>query len=666
MSVKVYSFDIFDTCLVRIWAKPTDLFWELGCQLQANSSIAISPTEWQQLRIDTERAVRETVAHGEISISDIYQRLATMLGWSAAVAQAALQQEFALECQSLYPVPTIVAKIGQLRAEGHRILYLSDMYLLEEQIRHLLVAKQIWHPEDTLYVSSHWKQNKATGALFKLCLQQESIEPSQLRHMGDNYRSDVLIPEKMGIAAEFVDRAHLNRYERQLVDPVPTTDRFRSLLAGTSRLTRLSAPDLDLDRQVIWDASANVVAPVLFGYVSWCLERARQSQIERLYFVARDGQILHQIARIICKNWGYDIDCRYLYGSRQAWHFPAIVAVGATELEWIFDPTQFLSVRSVCERVNLIPEQIDDSLQQFEFDRSTWDENLSNERRELLQQVFSTPPVMELIVTTAQTYREMALGYFRQEGMGDGKRFAIVDIGWHGRLQRSLSKLLKIGDLYPQAGLVGFYFGLSKRMQDCQTDRLEAYFSDPEQPSSRDALCQFRALFELFMTADHGGTMKFDLSEGKYIPVLRYEKNHKVIDWGLLIQQQAICEFTHQLSQQIAPPAAIDPDYLAASEILLNEFIHRPSVRESEVYGAFLFAEDQAENVLYELAPVYRLTDCFNLLLHGRQIHHNIWFPATKNRSSTVARILLDRNAIAVAFRFQAARRKVTSYFASS
>jgi predicted HAD superfamily hydrolase len=663
MNTKSYSFDIFDTCLVRIWAKPSDLFWELGCQLSQENLIEISPPEWQSLRIKAELLARESLSHGEVTIEEIYKEFETLLGWSSSERKYAAQKELDLEISSLRVIPPVLKRISALRAEEKRILYISDMYLPEDDIRSMLRDKGVSHPEDAVYVSSRWKLSKSTGRLFQHCLDQELIAPSDLIHLGDNHHSDVAVAKRLGISSELFDESHLNRYENILAASNDLPIKFRSLLAGISRLTRLHAPSLSPAEKIIWDTSVNAVAPALFGFVYWCLTEAQKKGIQRLYFVARDGQILQQIAKVICENWGFHIDCRYLYGSRQSWHFPAILQIGEMELDWIFDPTNFLSVSTVCSRVNLEPTQISDSLILFGFEEENWNLNLTSSERTTLREVFKQKPVVDLIIRISEDYRNKAIGYFRQEGITDPVKFAIVDIGWHGRLQCSFSKLLSSAGIYPHEGLTGFYFALSKRIQVSSTDKLYAYFSDPDYISSRDNLCQFRALFELFMTADHGGTMKFEYSSGKYFPVLRFQENTKAINWGLLIQQKSICEFTQQITKNLNSEEFSNHSYLlAASEILLREFISQPSFLEAETYGKFLFAEDQAETKMYELAPKYELKDCLRLLTSGLHPHHNVWFSASKVRSNVLSRMLLHQKTPAVGYRIQSLKRNLKKF----
>ncbi|NMF62223.1 hypothetical protein [Brasilonema octagenarum] len=438
--------------------------------------------------------------------------------------------------------------------------------------------------------------------------------------------------------------SHLNRYEQLIAHDSQLPLQFRSQLAGATKLTRLHSKETSSDKQIIWDTTANVIAPILFGFVYWCLVSAKKRGIERLYFVARDGQILHKIAQVICQNWGYDIDCRYLYGSRQAWHAPSLMEIGEAELGWILDSTTFLSVHSVCERVNLTPQQIEDVLIRFEFPPSKWNLNLSRQERSQLEQAFRDPQVIELILSTSAVYREKAIGYFRQEKLGDGLPFAIVDIGWLGRAQRSFSQLLKSAGLYPESGVHGFYFALEKQAKALGSDHLLAFYN-VEKPD-RHHISKYRHLFELLVAADHGGTMRYEQSDNQYVPILRYQKNEKAINWGLYVLQNAGVEFAQQLTTNLSDSNCATDQFLRASDLLIESFVYDPSPIEAKVFGSFLIADDQGEKVLYELAPAYNFVNCLKLLSFGSQPFKGVWFPASLARSHPLFRIVLNPNIL--------------------
>jgi predicted HAD superfamily hydrolase len=642
VSTLVYSFDVFDTALVRTWINPTDLFWELGQQLAQKQLIAVTPDDWKRLRVASEEKARRISSTGEVTLEEIYSCIASSLNWSEQEISEAIASEISLEILSLQPVPEIQIKLQALFDAKERVIFISDMYLDSNTIEIVLKKNHLWVDGCSLYVSSEMKINKASGKLFQHCLDAQKINASQLIHTGDNQNSDVEVPRKLNIQAHSFTQAHLNRYEKLIAENLDLPLKFRSLIAGASRLTRLQSQEDTPDKKVIWDISASVIAPTLFGFVYWCLTQAQAEGIKRLYFVARDGQILLKVARVICQNWKIDIDCRYLYGSRQAWHFPALQELGEAEFNWIFEPTYFLSVYSVLERVNLKPQQLLDCLTKGGFPENIWNKNLDNDERARLRELFKKNEVIDLILLNASTYREKAIAYFKQEGMGDGVQFSIVDIGWNGRLQRSLSNLLVIAGLYPSRGTHGFYFGLRKRLKAFEVDTLLSYFIDPDLPSSeRLDLCHGMVL-ELFTAADHGSTVRFDEYEGKFVPILRSARNEKALNWGLSVQQNSVVEFASQFTTNISYQECNVDLFLKTSEQLLRAFIRFPGYQESVVFGSYPVSEDQTESAFDELSPKYRLSDCLKLIAGRGHVHNNVWLPASINRSSSLPKIMLQ------------------------
>ncbi|OKH40345.1 hypothetical protein NIES2101_35055 [Calothrix sp. HK-06] len=647
MKHKVNSFDVFETAIVRIWAKPTDLFWELGNQLKQEGLIQVSPEAWQKMRVDAETNARRASAKGEVTLEQIYQQFLSCFNWSTNQLKLVMEKEIALELKSLRPVPKIQQKIQSLQKQNSRIIYMSDMYLPKNVIQDFLVKNNVWAKDSKLYVSSEIEASKATGELFPYCLKQELIKASELLHIGDNLNSDVKKPKKQGVKVEPFTQTHLNRYEQLLVDEQSLPLRFRSLLAGMSRLTRLQSEQTDFHKQVIWDTTSSVIAPILFGFVYSCLQSAQKKEIKRLYFVARDGQILHKIAQVICQNWNYDIDCRYLYGSRQAWNAPALQEIGETELTWIFNNTTFLSVDAVCERVNIQPQKIQDVLNRYGFDKAKWNLNLDNEERSRLKRAFAEKEVVHIILATATTYREKAIGYFRQEELDNGLPFAIVDVGWTGSSLRSFSKVLQSAGFYPQSGTYGFFFALDKRVKASAKDQLLAYFYDAEVPvGNRADTCQYRCLLELFVSADHGGTKEYECDGDRYFPVLRYQKNEVAINWGLYVLHDAAVEFANQFTLNLTPQECSIDLFLKGTDILMEEFVNNPSIQEAKTFGSFLMAEDQGEKTFYELAPVYTLIDCIKAIIRGRHPHRNVWLPASLVRTNPILRIFLNQELL--------------------
>jgi predicted HAD superfamily hydrolase len=412
----------------------------------------------------------------------------------------------------------------------------------------------------------------------------------------------------------------LNRYEQSIIDNENLPIRLRSVLADTSRLCRLHGNEIETTKKTIWDVSTNVTAPLIFGFVHWVLTQAQTQGIQRLYFMARDGQILYKVAQIICCQWGFLIDCRYFYGSRQAFHFPAIESMGEQEFNWLFDNPGFLSIRIICERVNLQPVEIADVLARYGFLLDSWDKHLTEQQKSILKSVFQEESVTARILSMVAIYREQAVGYFKQEGMADGVPFATVDIGWSGKSQRSLSNLLAAGKIHPDTGLRGFFFGLLSSTQAFPSDQLIPYFLNVNDRSERYFLCDPQIL-ELFMAGDHGSTVRYEKQNERYVPILRSEKNESGIAWGVLVQHQAVTDFAKYLTKNLEPQECKSEYFQMITENLLDKFIYSPSKDESEAFGKQPFSRHQTETRFYDLAPAYNLTDTFKIILDPDYVH---------------------------------------------
>ena len=77
-----------------------------------------------------------------------------------------------------------------------------------------------------------------------------------------------------------------------------------------------------MQSKIFCDVCRNYTAPVLLNYIWWILKEADKRKIDKLYFLARDGFIMQQIAVCLCEIFNLSIQCRYLYTSRAALRMP--------------------------------------------------------------------------------------------------------------------------------------------------------------------------------------------------------------------------------------------------------------------------------------------------------------------------------------------------------
>ncbi|HEX3756276.1 MAG TPA: hypothetical protein VHV26_14490, partial [Rhizomicrobium sp.] len=432
-------------------------------------------------------------------------------------------------------------------------------------------------------------------------IRQSLSHETSWQHIGDNPQADVLTARQEDIAAEEFPDARLTRYERSARGKEKFAPLWRSQLAGAMRLARLANPETDARQRAIWESGTQIVGPLLLGFVLWCLEEARARGLRRLYFVARDGQILHQLAQSIARTRKLDVECRYLYGSRQAWHPAAIERFTPDDFEWVLPRTKRLTIDQIFRRLGLEPHDFADLLADAGFPAATWDQPLDRSPQELAGLMLE-PRLVAAIEGQARVRRILALEYLTQEGLLEDVPFAIVDIGWYGNLQKSLARLLSLSIRPAGTKLTGFYFGLHQMYKFNDEQTLVGYMNQ-DQPLLSHFKKQSPIIFELFTAADHGSVLGYQEKNGQIEPVLAAQQNQRALDWGLATLQAAIRQFTTcWLGNMPAADRSLD-DYRRVSYQLFRAFYDQPSIEEAKSWGSFPFSEEQVEQTFQQIVP---------------------------------------------------------------
>lgn len=610
------SFDIFDTLVTRTFTRPKDVFRDMEARLVGDHP---GLAGFARARIEAELDCRKKDDfRSEVTLQEIYAELARRLGLDDGMRARLQQLELELEQACIVVNRDAQRLLERARGGSGKILFLSDIYLPHEFIRGLLDEHGLIRDGDRLYVSSQIGKMKASGGLFEHVLQENAIEPRRMCHIGDNPQSDVGMPSRLGIAALHYDTVHASR-----TAPPPEDNLPLSRIAALSKLTRLAGHyPAGSDESVIWNVTADVSAPLVFAFVNWTLQQARAQGIRRLYFLARDGQIMHRIAaRIIERHYRDEIEARYLYVSRQSLLFPATRELDRETLEWIMAPTALLTVRIVLRRINFRPEEVYHLLHRHQLHEDI-DRHLDEAQRKRLRQLLRE--MWPLIAGRAREYRRNTIGYFRQEGLFADGRLAVVDIGWSGTLQRSISRLLEMhGDSRPVAG---FYFGLKNRKKHKESDSLHAWFTDHRDPRALDRKTYIVPMTELFTAADHGGVIRHDYRDGRYHPVLRDSRNPTGLQWGVAVQQEAMLAYTdHALRIERQELEDSSGKYIGYFERNYERLLLDPGYDEARVYGGYMDAEDQNEAYHVPLAAGYSCLGLLRVALTRRWRHHNEW-----------------------------------------
>jgi len=445
----------------------------------------------------------------------------------------------------------------------------------------------------------------------------------------------------------------LNRYERILQQHAGTTGRLTSAMAAASRWVRMSVA-VDGANRPLRDVAAGVIAPVLTGYVTWLLRRAYRQGYRRLYFVSRDGQILLQLAEQLNATMGFPIQLRYLYGGRQAWNLATLDEVNEESLRWILAHATGCNVRRVLNRVDLEPEQVMPTLVAGGFGRDSWDQPLGAGHRAELAGLLSRSPLADRIRTRAWRRRSILAAYLRQERLLHPIRTALVDLGWTGRLQGTLVKVLR--QIGPDR-IGGFYFALHAGA-DRDSGPMEAYYYDRRtgEGASR-RVPRLRAVMEAFCAADHGLTVGYRWCGGRIEPILRDDHASAVRDWGLTVVREAVRTFVENVRCSHADAIG---DLRPAAADLLRAFCMDPTPAEAAAWGRFPYEDEQSGGHFRPLARPYHAADVADLLRRGTLApYRGFWAPGGLAQTPYLLRPVLRAAALLGRLRSTRSRNSV-------
>jgi len=295
---EVVSFDVFDTLLLRPYLKPADLFAKIGGET------------FRGERIAAERKAREiarAAGREEVSFDEIYELLPR---WPD-MKQRELDEE--RRCLTANPEMLEVWKrAGEL---GKKRVIASDMYLPRQFLEDVLREKGIdgW---DDIYLSSERNATKHSGSLFEVLAREVGAAPAKVLHVGDNIRSDVLMPEKCKIGGWYYPKL-----SDRFVDANPYAKAFLAIEESSAKRSNFLGTIICVEHilsckmQIAneFDSLAVIFGGVvLHAYARWIVKSARERGVTRLLFVARDGYTVKRIVESLAP----EIQTDYIYAPR--------------------------------------------------------------------------------------------------------------------------------------------------------------------------------------------------------------------------------------------------------------------------------------------------------------------------------------------------------------
>lgn len=488
---KFVSFDIFDTLLKRSVAQPSDLFRLMEGADAAEGSV---PQGFAQKRIDAEKTAN-LIYDRPVTIEEIYKQLQPEFGdqvWNW------MQIELQMELKGCVPNSPCVELFLKCLSADKCVILISDMYLSSAFIGQMLDRCGIAGYQK-IYVSCEQRARKRDGKLFKTVLEDLRISPRMLTHIGDNKRSDFLMPFLEGIHVWFP----VPNRQKELCK-IPKAISPKSALGYRTLQTSIRNCSCSMDQMEKFGCAC--LGPLLLGFSIWLAEKLRKDGIHDVYFLSRDGFILQRAFELLGTT---DIRTHYLYSSRRSYTVPLLYLQNDFfDTVYYIEYFESITIRSYLARLGVDAEQYREKVSEYKLDL---DQKLdfrffleSNSIKLLYEDIKKT--VIENARSEYLAFRDYI------ESLRMPPRIAVVDIGHFGTLQHALLRLIK--DSGWNITIKGYYLGTMHSSLEQQIE-MEGYLYNGAEKD--DTLVnQVLPLYEnQFLLAPHGSVKRFVFTDGK-------------------------------------------------------------------------------------------------------------------------------------------------------
>lgn len=454
-----------------------------------------------RLRDMTRRWVMLTLPHPQRTVAALVDRLVEEL----------VSHEIACEQAATFRAPAIGEVLVAAKAEGRRLIFVSDTYMSSDDIRDLLNAKGLLGHFSAGYASSEAMRTKRNARLFEHVLAKESISPADLLFVGDNPYADVESSARHGIDSVRVLDTHeaRRRIRLRMLDDFSRRNAF--FVGDLHReIVETSPVHIDTSGECEHYDLGRLLAPGFIAFTLHILEQAFARNLRKVFFLSREGYtFLRMYRRLVraLKLEGVAPRGEYVVASRASTFLASLERLDHAELERIWRQYSRQSIVQLLRNLGLPLDVFVPLATRCGFENLVAP-ILDLHRDPALGRFIADADVQREFLGCRDEARGLLADYLRGKGWfaapgRDPGRVGLVDIGWKGSIQNNIFRAMN--STLGRPGIEGFYFAITRSGHDDHPDNAKHGYMADTRTGDWIQECIFKngPVFEMFSTAMH-------------------------------------------------------------------------------------------------------------------------------------------------------------------
>lgn len=594
---EIVSFDIFDTVILRKVFKPADIFTIV--ENLYNDEHKKLEIDFKSIRSKAEPEATKILAQinstQSIGLDEIYAHIQKTHNLDSKIINILKALEIEIELKFCVKNEYMYSFYQYCIDNGKKVIFTSDMYLPE------YVIKKILHDNGytkfyQLYLSSVIRKSKSKGGLYSHIINDLSCKPSKILHIGDYYYADVINAMKEGIKPYYYKKtseyALSHNSFKRLRQLYPSKLSIEESIYFATIINKTFTQRNNNNENIWYDFGYVYCGIIYFGLTRWLTSQVIHQEIEHIFFLARDGYIMHKVYNLINQGVKTPVS-KYMYASRRAINIPTIDnGIDEYSIKVLCHFVPNLSVVNYLDRVDIEAEKHIEKIKEVGFSDQNHTIETDSDKDKLAKLFYL---LVDDVCSNAAIERENLLTYLDQIGFMGTKKVAIVDIGWQGTIQNSLNKLMLLEN--KEIDINGYYLGTFQTAMKFAKKGfpMSGYMCNFSKPKkNHQVLSKGVHMFEFIFSAPHGSVIKFDKKNNKAEPV--FEPNdfsNGKLDTINEFQKGAMDFITDFMATErdyktmnIAPETAIKPISRLLNSPTYSESVNFGNLKHSEYVGA--------------------------------------------------------------------------------